>query len=33
MFHFNNGLKQGEALSPLLLNFDFKHTIWRVQVN
>jgi len=33
IFRFNNGLKQGDVLSPLLFNFEFEHTIWRVQVN
>jgi hypothetical protein len=28
-----NGLKQGEALSPLLLNFALEYTIRRVQEN
>jgi len=28
-----NGLKQGDALSPFLFNFDLKYTIRRVQVN
>ena len=31
MCRFNNGVKQGDALSPLL--FKFEHTISRVQVN
>ena len=26
-------MKQGDALSPLLFNFDLKCSIWRVQVN
>jgi hypothetical protein len=29
----NNGLKQGDALSPLLFNFDLEHAIRRVQEN
>ena len=33
MFHIRNGLKQGDALSPLLFNFTLKCTIRRVQVN
>ena len=33
MFPIRNGLKQGDALSPLLFNFDLKCSIWRVQVN
>jgi hypothetical protein len=28
-----NGLKQGDALSPLLFNFDLEYPIRRVQVN
>jgi hypothetical protein len=27
------GLKQGDALSPLLLNFTLEYAIWRVQVS
>jgi len=33
MFPIRNGLKQGDALSPLLLNFVLEYTIRRVQVN
>ena len=33
MFPIKNGLKQGDALSPLLLNLASQHTIRRVQVN
>jgi hypothetical protein len=33
MFHIRNGLKQGNALSPLLFNFALEYTISRVQVN
>jgi len=33
MFPVKNGLKQGDALSPLLFNFVLDHTIRRVQVN
>jgi len=33
MFPVENGLKQGDALSPLLFNFALQHAIWRVQVN
>jgi len=32
-FSFRNGLKQGDALSPLLFNFALEYTIRRVQVN
>ena len=33
MFPVKNGLKQGDAISPLLFNFAFENAIWRVQVN
>ena len=33
MFPIWNGLKQGDALSPLLFNFALEYTIRRVQVN
>jgi hypothetical protein len=33
MFHIRNGLKQGDALSPLLFNFALEFVIKRVQVN
>jgi retron-type reverse transcriptase len=33
MFPIRNGLKQGDALSPLLFNFALDYTIRRVQVN
>jgi len=33
MFRVRNGLKQGDALSPLLFNFVLEYTIRRVQVN
>jgi sorting nexin-29 len=33
MFPIRNGLKQGDALSPLLFNFDLDYAIRRVQVN
>jgi len=33
MFPIRNGLKQGDALSPLLFNFALVYTIRRVQVN
>jgi hypothetical protein len=33
MFPVKNGLKQGDALSPLLFNSAIKYTIRRVQVN
>jgi len=32
MLPFRNGLKQGDALSPLLFNFDLEYAIRRVQV-
>jgi hypothetical protein len=33
MFHIRNGLKQGDALSPLCFNFALEYAIRRVQVN
>ena len=33
MFPIRNGLKQGDALSPLLLNFALDYAFKRVQVN
>ena len=33
MFPIGNGLKQGDALSPLLFNFALEYAIKRVQVN
>jgi hypothetical protein len=33
MFTVRNGLKQGDALSPLLFNFALEYAIMRVQVN
>jgi hypothetical protein len=33
MFPIRYGLKQGDALSPLLINFALEYTIRRVQVN
>ena len=33
MFPIRNGMKQGNALTPLLLNFNLEYTIRRVQVN
>jgi len=33
MFPIRNGLKQGDALSPMLFNFALEYTIRRVQVN
>jgi len=33
MFPIRNGLKQGDALSPLLFNFALEYGIKRVQVN
>jgi hypothetical protein len=33
MFPVRNGLKQGDALSPLLFNFALEYAIKRVQVN
>jgi len=32
-FPVKNGLKQGDALSPLRFNFDLDHVIMRVQGN
>jgi hypothetical protein len=33
IFRIENGLKQGDALSPFLLNFGLEYVISRVQVN
>jgi len=33
MFPIRNGLKQGDALLPLLFNFAFEYAIRRIQVN
>ena len=33
LFPMRNGLKQGDALSPLLFNFALEYVIKRVQVN
>jgi len=33
MFHIRNGLKQGDALSPLLFNFALEYAIRMVQVS
>jgi len=33
MFPIRNGLKQGDALSPLLFNYDLEYAIRSVQVN
>jgi len=33
MFPIRNGLKQGDALSPLIFNFALEYAIKRVQVN
>jgi hypothetical protein len=33
VFHIRNGLKQGDALSPLLCNVALEYAIKRVQVN
>jgi len=32
MFPIRNGLKQGDALSPLLFNFALEYTIRRIQL-
>jgi hypothetical protein len=32
-FPIHNSLKQGDALSPLLLNFVLEYAIWKVQEN
>jgi hypothetical protein len=32
-FHIKSGLKQGNALSPLLFNFALEYAIMRVQAN
>jgi len=33
MFPIRNGLKQGDAISPLLFNFAVDYAVWRVQLN
>jgi hypothetical protein len=33
LFHIRNGLKQGDALLPLLFNFALEYAIRRVQVH
>jgi len=33
MFPIRNGLKQGDALSPLLFSFALEYAIRRIQVN
>jgi hypothetical protein len=33
IFTIQNGLKQGDALSPLLFNFALEHAIMKVQKN
>jgi len=33
MFRIRNGLKQGDALSPMLFNFALEYATRRVQVN
>jgi hypothetical protein len=32
-FSFRNGLKQGDALLPLLFNFALEYATWKVQEN
>jgi len=32
MFSFKNGLKQGDALSPILFNFTLEYAIRRIQI-
>jgi hypothetical protein len=32
-FPIQNGLKQGDALSPLLFNFALEYAIWKVHEN
>jgi hypothetical protein len=32
-FPIQNGLKQGDALSPLLFNFALEYDSWKVQEN
>jgi hypothetical protein len=33
MFPIQNGLKQGDALTPLLFSFALEYVIWKVQEN
>jgi hypothetical protein len=33
VFHINNGLKQGDAVPPLIFSFALEYAVRRVQVN